>query len=185
MDILKRLATLRAACGTLASAGLPEAVARTAAPAAQEAAAAAAQEQRALAHAQEHTRAGLAEVLAALSPEQRQQLDQRAAARLTLQEHDIGYGLMLRVAREEILLHEQLGFDGWPRLVAQVRARGGDQAGDDVLAACRLEAILDDVLVVSVPTAQDKRRLTEHYLGVLEELASTTPQRTRIRVLVR
>jgi len=39
--------------------------------------------------------------------------------------------------------------------------------------------------VVSVPTAQDKRRLTEHYLGVLEELASTTPQRTRIRVLVR
>jgi len=171
--------------GTPASAGLPEAVARTAAPAAQEAAAAAAQEQRALAHAQEHTRACLAEVLAALSPEQRQQLDQRAAARLTLQEHDIGYGLMLRVAREEILLHEQLGFDCWPSLVAQVRARGGGQADGDVLEACRLEAILDDVLVVSVPTAQDKRRLTAHYLGVLEELASTTPPRTRIRVLVR
>jgi hypothetical protein len=39
--------------------------------------------------------------------------------------------------------------------------------------------------VVSVPTAQDKTRLTAHYLGVLEELASTSQQHTRIRVLVR
>jgi len=69
--------------------------------------------------------------------------------------------------------------------VAQVHARGGVQADDDVLEACRLEAILDDVLVVSVPTAPDKRWLTEHYLAVLEELASTPPQRMRIQVLVR
>lgn len=185
MDTLKRLATLREARGTLAPAGIPAPVPRTAVAAAQETAVTAAQEQRALAHAQEHTRACLAEVLAALSPEQRQQLEQRATARLTLQEHAIGYGLMLRVAREEILLHEQLGFDCWPRLVAQVRVRSGVQAADDVLEACRLEAILDDVLVVSVPTAQDKTRLTERYLGVLEELASTPQQRTRIRVLVR
>jgi hypothetical protein len=138
-----------------------------------------------LAHAREHTQTRVDAVLAALSVEQRQALDQRATARLTLREHDVGYGIMLRVAREQLLLHEQLGFDGWPRLVAQVRARGGAQAGEDVLEACRLEAILDDVLVVSVPTAQDKRRLTEHYLGVLEELASIPPQPTRIQVLVR
>ena len=91
---------------------------------------------------------------------------------------------MLRVRREEILLHEQLGFDCWPRLVAQVRARGATLA-DDVLEACRLEAILDDVLVVSVPTTQDKQQLTEHCLAVWEELASTPPQRLRIQVLVR
>ena len=92
---------------------------------------------------------------------------------------------MLRVAREQLLLHEQLGFDAWPRLVAQVRARGGAKAGDDVLEACRLEAILDDGLVVSVPTTQDKQQLTAYYLGVLEELASTPPQCMRIQVLVR
>ncbi len=184
MDTLKRLTTLRAAPVTPPPVGMPEPAPRTVA-AAQAATATAAQEQRALAHAREHTDARLTQVLEALPPVQRQQLDQRATARLTLREHDVGYRAMLRVARETILLHEQLGFDCWPRLVAQVRARGGDKAGDDVLEACRLEAILDDVLVVSVPTAQAKTRLTEDYLGVLEELASTSQQRTRIRVLVR
>ena len=157
----------------------------TAAAPAQEAAATAVQEQRALAHARAHTDARLTQGLEALAPEERQALDQRATAQLTLREHDVGYGLMLRVTREKLLLHEQLGFDCWPRLVAQMRARGGVQADDDVLEACRLEAILDDVLVVSVPTAQDKRQLTEHYLAVLEELASTPPQRLRLQVLVR
>jgi hypothetical protein len=188
MDTLKRLTTLRAApvtppAGVLEPA--PGTVPAAAPPAPQDTAATAAQEHRALAHAREHTEARLTQVLAAFSPEQRQQLDQRATAQLTLREHDVGYGIMLRVAREQLLLHEQLGFDGWPRLVAQVRARGSDQAGEDVLEACRLEAILDDMLVVSVPTTQDKRRFTEHYLGVLEELASTPPPRTRIQVLVR
>jgi hypothetical protein len=112
-------------------------------------------------------------------------LDQRATAQLPLREHDVGYGIMLRVAREAILLHEQLGFDCWPRLVAQVRTRDGARAEDDVLETCRLEAIMDDILVVSVPTAQDKTQLTEHYLDMLEELASPPPQRRQIRVLVR
>ena len=64
-----------------------------------------------------------------------------------------------------------------------MRARGGPRR--DVLDACRLEAILDDVLVVSVPTAQANARFTAHALDVLEELASTPAQRRRIRVLVR
>lgn len=184
MDTLKRLSALRAAQHP----PRPEdesAPAPVAPPAVWDAAQAAAQEQRALAHAREHTQTRVDAVLAALSAEQRQALDQRATARLTLREHDIGYGIMLRVAREQLILHEQLGFDAWTRLVAQVRDRGGDQAGDDVLEACRLEAILDDMLVVSVPTTQDKRRFAEHYLGVLEDLASTPPPRTRIQVLVR
>jgi hypothetical protein len=112
-------------------------------------------------------------------------LEQRATARLTLREHDLGYRVMLQCACEEIVLHEQLGFDCWSRLLAQVRARGGAQDGDEVLEACRLEAILDDGLVVSVSTVQDKTWLTEHALPLLEDLASTPQQRTRIRVLVR
>jgi hypothetical protein len=188
MDTLKRLATLREARGTPTPAGVPEPRPRPAAVAAPlappDTAAAAMQEQRALAHARVHTEARLTQLLEALNPVQRQALEERAAAQLTLREHDLGYRAMLRVKREAILLHEQLGFDCWPRLVAQARARGGVQ-GDDVLEACRLEAILDDVLVVSVPTTQDKTQLTEHYLTVLEELASTPPPRKRIQVLVR
>jgi hypothetical protein len=147
--------------------------------------AAGAQDQRELAHARQQTQARLTQVLEALSPAQQQALEQRAQARLTLREHDLGYRVMLQFACEELVLHEQLGFDCWLRLVAQVRARGGAKDGDAVLEACRLEAILDDGLVVSVPTAQDKTQLTEHYLPLLEALASTPQQRMRIRVLVR
>ena len=186
MDTLKRLTTLRAAPVMPPSTSAPEPTPGPApATALPDTAATAAQEQRALAQAREHTQMRLTQVLEALSPAQRQQLDQRATAQLTLRERDVGYGIMLRVAREAILLHEQLGFDSWPRLVAQARARGSTQAADDVLEACRLETILDDVLVVSVPTIQDKKQLTEHYLAVLEEFASTPPQRMRIQVLIR
>jgi hypothetical protein len=185
MDTLKRLAALRGARATATPASLPEPAPGAAPAAAQEAAQATAQEQRELAQARAHTEARLTQVLEALTPAQHQALDQRAAAQLTLREHDLGYRAMLRVKREAILLHEQLGFDCWPRLVAQARARGGVQGDDDVLEACRLEAILDDGLVVSVPTTQAKTRLTEHYLPLLEDLASIPPQRARIRVLVR
>jgi hypothetical protein len=185
MDTLKRLATLRSAQNTTRLEDEPAPAQTVAQAPARDAAQAAAQEQRALEAARQHTQARVDAVLAALAPEQRQALEERAKARVSLPETALGYGIMLRVAREQILLHEQLGFDCWPRLVAQVQARGGDQAGDAVLEACRLEAILDDMLVVSVPTTQDKRRFTEHYLGVLEDLASTPPSRTRIQVLVR
>jgi len=187
MDTLKRLATLRAARTTATPARAPAPAAAPApAPAAPLATTAAgAQDQHALAHARQQTQARLTQVLEALSPAQRQQLEQRATGRLTLREHDVGYRVMLRFTCEEIVLHEQLGFDCWPRLVAQVRARGGDKAADNVLEACQLEAVLDDGLVVSVPTAQDKTRLTAHYVPLLEDLASTPPQRTRIWVLVR
>ena len=156
-----------------------------AATAAQEAAAAAAQEQRELAHAREQTQARLTQVLEALSVEQRQALEERAQALVSLPETAVGYGFMLRWAREELLLQEQLGFDRWPQLVAQVCARGAAADGDEVLEACRLEAILDDVLVVSVPTAAAKAQCTARYLSRLEDLASTPAQRMRIRVLVR
>jgi len=198
METVKQLARLRAAEPETSQAETPpgEAPARDdpptapasvarAQPRAVTTAQEAAQEQRELAHAREHTQARLTQVLQALSPEQRQQLEQRAKARLALREHDLGYRVMLQFACEEIILQEEFGFDRWPRLVAQVRARGGDKAGDDVLETCRLEAILDDGLVVSVPTAQDKTRLTEHSLGLLEDLASPPQQRTQIRVLVR
>ena len=129
--------------------------------------------------------ARLTQGLEALSVEQRQALEERAQALVSLPETAVGYGFMLRWAREELLLQEQLGFDRWPQLVAQVRAREAAADGNEVLEACRLEAILDAVLVVSVPTAAAKAQLTARYLSRLEDLASTLAQRTRIRVLVR
>lgn len=142
-------------------------------------------EQAELAHACEQTKARVAEVLAGLPPEQRQQLDQRAQALVAGRESDFGYRIMLGFACEDLVRQESLGFDRWPQLVAQVRARTGTAVGDDVLEACRLEAILDDVLVVSVPTAKARAQFRERYLGVLEGLATLPPQRTRIQVLVR
>jgi hypothetical protein len=188
MDTLKRLTTLRAAPVTLLLAGVPAPTPGTAAaapPAPPDTAQAAAQEHRALAHAREHTQTRVDAVFAALSVEQRQALEERAQALVPLREQDLGYRIMLRVTRETLLEQESLGFALWPSLVAQVRANARDQAGDDVLEACRLEAILDDVLVVSVPTAAAKAQFTARYLSRLEDLASTPAQCMRIRVLVR
>ena len=127
----------------------------------------------------------MAEVLAGLSATQRQQLDQRAQALVAGRESDFGYRIMRQLACEDLVRQAYLGFDRWSQLVAQVRARTGAAAGDDVLEAGRLEAILDDVLVVSVPTAEAKAQLREHYLGLLEALGSLPPHGHRIRVLVR
>jgi plasmid replication initiation protein len=145
----------------------------------------AAREQAELVHACELTQARVAEVLAGLSAEERQQLDQRAQALVAGREADFGYRIMLGFACADLVRQESLGFDRWPQLVAQVRARMGTTAGADVLEACRLEAILDDVLVVSVPTAAAKAQLRERYLGLLEDLASLPPHRARLRVLAR
>jgi len=112
-------------------------------------------------------------------------LDQRAHALVSLREHDVGYGLLLKVTRENLLLQESLGFAVWPSLVAQVRAGMETTAGDDVLEACRLEAILDDVLVVSVPTAAAKAQLTARYLRPLEALVRTLEPPYRLRVFTR
>jgi hypothetical protein len=112
-------------------------------------------------------------------------LEKRAKALVPLREADFGYHITLHFTREDLASQEYLGFDRWPRLVEQVHARRRDAADDDVLQACRLEAILDDVLVVSVPTATGKARLTERYLDLLEELARTAEPHYRLRVLVR
>ena len=157
MDALKRLTTLRAAPDTppLAPASAP----------AREAAQDAALEQRALEAARQHTQARVDAVLVALTPAQRQALDERAKTLVSLRETDFGYSVTLRFTREDLLLQEQLGFDRWPRLIAQLRTRDAAADGDDVLQACRLEAILDDVLVVSVPTAEVKAQLTARRTG--------------------
>ena len=65
------------------------------------------------------------------------------------------------------------------------RVRDAVADGDDILQTCRLEAVLDGGLVVSVPTADAKAQLTAHYLGLLEDLASTPAQRIQIQVLIR
>ena len=185
MDTLKRLATLRTAPepprAETASAS-PQPVAP---PPVRAVPQATAPEQRALEVARQHMQARVDAVLAALSVEQRQALEERAKALVPLRETDFGYYVTLRFTREDLVLQEQLGFDRWPRLIAPLRTRDAAADGDDVLQACRLEAILDEVLVVSVPTAEVKAQLAAHYLSLLEELARTAAPRSRIRVLVR
>lgn len=137
----------------------------------------------ALAHVRQQTHAQVVQVRQTLTPEQSQQIEVRARAQVPLREYDLGYGALLQCAVEAILCQEYLGFDCWPHLVAQVCATG--VIAKDLLDRCCLEAILDEVLVVSVPTAEDHARLTAHGLDTLEELVSTPRYRRRVRVLVR
>jgi len=185
MDTLKRLAALR----MTPPPSSPEAEAASPRPVVPAPAQAvpqdAMQERRALEAARQHTQARVDAVLAALAPAQQQALDARAQARVTLRETELGYGMLLRLAREDLVQQEHLGFDRWARLVAQLQGHDVTAAGDAVLKACQLEAIRDEVLVVSVPTAAAKAQLTAHYLGLLEDLASTPAQRIQIQVLIR
>jgi len=185
MDTLKRLAALR----MTPPPSSPEAEAASPRPVVPAPAQAvpqdAMQELRALEAARQHTQARVDAVLAALAPAQQQALDARAQARVTLRETELGYGMLLRLAREDLVQQEHLGFDRWARLVAQLQGHDVTAAGDAVLKACQLEAIRDEVLVVSVPTAAAKAQLTAHYLGLLEDLASTPAQRIQIQVLIR
>lgn len=189
MDTLKRLATLRAT--TPAPSPAPEQPPSVPPPQpppprpSQHPQASASGEQAELARARAQTQAQLEAALQALTPAQRQALEARARAQVALREHDLGYRTLLRLAVEDLVCREHLGFDRWPTLVAQLRARDAAARGDATLEACQLEALFDGVLVVSVPTAQDQAHLTTRYLGVLEALASTPPQRIQIRVLVR
>jgi hypothetical protein len=185
MDTLKRLAALR----RTPPPDCPEAEAaspRPVVPASVQAVPPdAMQERRALETARQHTQTRVDAVLAALTPAQRQALEARATARVTLQATELGYGVMLQFAREDLVQQEHLGFDCWARLVAQVHAHDVTAAGDAVLQACQLEAIRDEVLVVSVPTAEAKVQFAARYLGTLADLASTPTHRTQIQVLVR
>ena len=142
-------------------------------------------EQAELIRARAQTQAQIEAALQALTPEQRQALEARARAQVALREQDLGYRTLLRLAVEALVCREPLGFDRWPALVAQLRAQNDAARGDAALEACRLEAMLEDTLVVSVPTAADQAHLTARYLGMLEALAGTPPSRVQIRVLVR
>jgi hypothetical protein len=142
-------------------------------------------ERRALEAARQHTQARVDAVLAALSPAERQAVEERATARVTLQPTELGYGVMLQFAREDLIQQEHLGFDGWPRLLAQLRAHDATAATDAVLDACQLEALYEDTLVVSVPTADAQAHLRARYLETLADLASTPDRRMQIQVLVR
>jgi hypothetical protein len=193
MDTLKRLTTLRTArhgtvtaTATPAAPPMPPPVPAPPPPTPAQVVAATAvtpSNRAALVHVRQQTHTQLVAIRQRLTPEQLQQFEAQARAQVSLGEQDFGYGLMVQSTVEALLCQEYLGFDCWPRLVTQVRASG--VVAEEVLAACSLEAIVDEVLVVSVPTVQDHARLTAHVLEALEELASTPTQRRRIRVLVR
>jgi hypothetical protein len=143
------------------------------------------QERRALEAARQHTHARVNAVLAAFTPAERQAFEARATAQVTLQPTELGYGIMLQCAREDLVQQEHLGFDRWARLVAQLQAHDATAAADAVLAACQLEALYEETLVVSVPTADAHAHLITRYLDTLAALASTPTHRMQLQVLVR
>jgi hypothetical protein len=186
MDTLKRLTALRTVPELPRPAPPPvSAPPLVSAPMRVGSQAAAQAERRALEAARQHTQARVDAVLAALTPAQRQAVEERAMAQVTLHATALGYGVMLQFAREDLLQQEYLGFDCWPRLIAQVHAHDVTAAEDAVLAACQLEALYEDTLVVSVPTADAQAHLRARYLDTLTALASTPDRRMQMQVLVR
>jgi len=186
MDTLKRLTVLRTAPAPPQPAPPPAFSPSAAFTSTQVSPQAAAQaDRRALEAARQHTQARVDAVLAALSPAERQAVEDRATARVTLQPTELGYSVMLQFAREDLIHQEHLGFDGWPRLLAQLRDHDGTAAADAVLAACQLEALYEDRLVVSVPTAAAQAHLKARYLDPLAALASTPTHGMQLQVLVR
>lgn len=186
MDTLKRLTALRTAPDPSGPGPSPVSAPPVAsAPTRVSPQATAQADRRALEAARQYTQAGVDAVLAALTPTERQALEARALARVTLQATELGYGVMLQFAREDLIQQEHLGFDGWPCLIAQLEAHDGTAAKDAVLAACQLEALYEDLLVVSVPTADAQAHLRTRYLDTLAALASTPTQRRQIQILVR
>lgn len=181
MDTLKRLTALRTAPEPSQPAPPPVA----SAPTRVSPQTAAQAERRALEIARQHTQARVDAVLAAIPPAERQAFESRATARVPLQPTALGYGVMLQFAREDLVQQEHLGFDRWPRLVAQVQACDAQAASDPVWATAQLEALYEDLLVISVPTADAQAHLRARYLETLSELARTPTQRIEIQVLVR
>jgi len=145
----------------------------------------AAREQAELEACRQRTRERLKDVIQTLSPEELQALEQRAKAHLDLREGDLGYGLMVTMTRDELILHERLGFDIWPRIIEQLRGQVEEEVFNDILSPCQLEGILEDVLIISAPNTRVKESLRERYFGIIEELMSGQESPYRLRVLSR
>ena len=131
------------------------------------------------------TQEQLAQVLEALPADVLEAFETKAKAQLSLQEHGFGSQFMVKLKRDELILHEHLGFAIWPHLMAQLSEQLEADLFIDMIQPCRLEGIEGHTLIISAPDQQRKKRLVQHHLALLEALARGQKQEYRIRILAR
>jgi hypothetical protein len=131
------------------------------------------------------TQEKLAQVLDTLPPDVLEALEQRAQAQLDIQAARFGSHFMVKLKRDELLLHEHLGFSIWPQLLAQLSDRMDADLFTTLMQPCQLEAIEGETLIVSTPDPQSKQRLVENHMGLLEALAQGHKKAYHIRILAR
>jgi hypothetical protein len=111
--------------------------------------------------------------------------ENQAKAQLPLQDHGFGSRFMVKLKRDELILHEHLGFSIWPQLLAQLHDRLEADRFLDTIQPCQLEAIDGNTLIISTPDQQRKKQLLQHHLVLLEELARGQTPAYHIRILAR
>jgi hypothetical protein len=124
-------------------------------------------------------------VLEALPSEVLEAFENQAKAQLPLQDHGFGSRFMVRLKRDELILHAHLGFSIWPQLLAQLHDRLEADRFLETIQPCRLEAIEGNTLIISTPDQKRKKQLIQHHLVLLEALARGQKQEYHIRILAR
>lgn len=131
------------------------------------------------------TQERLSQAIHTLPNERLEEFEGRAKVGLSAQEGAIAYRLTVKIRRDELILHECLGYDIWAKLVEQLRKRLDEQTFHDIIHPCQLECVTDDTLILSVPNQQGKAILTQRYAPLIEELTQTQGRRYRIDILLR
>src|SRR6266446_4661742 len=131
------------------------------------------------------TQEQLSQVVNTLPPDVLEAFENRAKAQLDIQEHHFGAHFMVKLRRDELILHEHLGFSIWPHLMAQLSDRIEATLFTEMIQPCRLEGIEGDTLIISAPDQAIKQRLVQHHAGLLEALARGQEKDYNIRILTR
>jgi hypothetical protein len=131
------------------------------------------------------TQEKLVQVLDTLPPDVLEALEKRAQAQLDIEAPSFGSRFMVKLKRDELILHEHLGFSIWPQLLAQLSDRMEADLFTTLMQPCRLEGIEGETLILSAPDPQIKKRLVEGHMGLLEALARGHKKAYRICILAR
>jgi hypothetical protein len=90
-------------------------------------------------------------MLEALSSDALEAFENKAKAQLPIQDHGFGSRFMVKLKRDELILHEHLGFSIWPQLLAQLSDRLEADRFLETIQPCQLEAIEGNTLIISTP----------------------------------
>jgi hypothetical protein len=164
---------------------LPQALATWEKQTEQEAAREVERDARELEKYRRRTQEQLAQMLEALSSDALEAFENKAKAQLPIQDHGFGSRFMVKLKRDELILHEHLGFSIWPQLLAQLHDRLDADLFLETIQPCQLEAIEGNTLIISTPDQKRKKQLIQHHLVLLEELARGQKQDYHIRILAR